>query len=85
MKCSYCNDPIYNFQKHKIRPDKEGKKRYYHEGCYEIILDEIIDRVKKSNQTLEPTSKDSGNPEIPGQLDICKICAAKKLFDESLK
>jgi len=45
MKCDYCKDPIYKFQKRKIR-----KKKPYHAGCYDLMLDNIINRVKKSNK-----------------------------------
>jgi len=53
MKCTYCKDPIYKFQKRRAILDKMGKKRYYHKGCHELMLDKIIDRVKKSNKTTE--------------------------------
>ena len=46
MKCDYCKDPIYKFQKRETIPDQEGKKRHYHEGCYEIMLDEVADKVR---------------------------------------
>ena len=46
MKCAYCKDPIYKFQKHETITDREGKKRHFHEGCYKIILDEITDKVR---------------------------------------
>lgn len=47
MKCAYCKDPIYNFQKFRIRMGKEGNKRYYHDGCYEKVLDKLIDKTKR--------------------------------------
>jgi len=39
---------------------------------------------KVANKPMQP-EQNKINPEIPGELDICKTCAAKKLFDESLK
>ncbi|MBW2106600.1 MAG: hypothetical protein JRI26_11435 [Deltaproteobacteria bacterium] len=47
-KCAYCKDPILKFQKFVTRLDREGKKKYYHAGCHEIILDKIVDKVRKA-------------------------------------
>lgn len=52
MKCSYCTDPIYKFQKFEQIPDRTGKEVYYHSGCYEIMLDNITDKIKKSNEAI---------------------------------
>ena len=48
MICDYCQDPILKFQKRVTRPDREGKNRHYHKGCYSIILDEIIEACRLS-------------------------------------
>ena len=39
MKCEYCNDPIYGFQKVVTSPDREGKQKRHHKGCHEIMMD----------------------------------------------
>jgi len=46
-----------------------------------------LDALIAFRHLLDPmqSKQNKINPEIPGELDICKTCAAKKLFDESLK
>ncbi|MBA7495778.1 hypothetical protein ES702_06367 [subsurface metagenome] len=47
MKCEYCGDPILKFQEKIKRYNPRRGKTEYHKGCYEIILDKFIDKVKK--------------------------------------
>ena len=49
-RCEYCKDPIYKFQEFKILTDKKGKKKNYHIGCFEILTDKIVNRIKKRKQ-----------------------------------
>ena len=60
MKCEYCKDPIYKFQKFITIPDGQGREIQLHEGCYEIVIDLLRKHATKSNKSLKPTSKNSG-------------------------
>ena len=48
MKCESCRDKIWIWQKRRTRINRDGKKKEYHEGCYEILLDEIVAKVKSN-------------------------------------
>lgn len=52
-KCSYCKDPI-KFDKPVVRTDRDGNKIYYHPGCYELRLEEIVEKTRvQSNRVAE--------------------------------
>ena len=53
MECEHCKDPIYKFQKSVARTNREGKKIIYHEGCYKILLDEVVDKAKNNVPDVE--------------------------------
>ena len=54
MICEHCKDPILKFQKRiVISGDKETP---FHEGCYEIVIDELRKNAVKSNKSVKPTS-----------------------------
>jgi len=43
MKCDYCQDPIHRYQEYKTRPNRDGKDKHYHKGCYGFLLDKVIE------------------------------------------
>ena len=46
MKCESCRDKIWIWQKRRTRINRDGKKLKYHKGCFELLLDKLIDKVK---------------------------------------
>jgi len=48
MKCEYYGDSILKFQEFVTRLSIEGKEKKYHKGCYELLLDKAIDKVKSN-------------------------------------
>ena len=48
MKCPYCKDKILKSQKTKTRVNREGPNKIYHEGCFELMLAELIESVRKN-------------------------------------
>lgn len=48
MICPYCNQPILKRQEARLRIDKEtGEEKVYHRSCFEMYLNELIDKVKE--------------------------------------
>ena len=45
-KCYYCGDKIWDFDETKTRMDRDEKELLYHKGCYEIYLEEIMEKVR---------------------------------------
>ena len=42
MKCPFCNDPIYKYQKTKTLTSQDGTKIKLHAGCFNIMLDRVM-------------------------------------------
>lgn len=54
-------------------------------GCEYSAKSPLMCNLPNLIRDLKFKLQASEKEQIPGQLDICKTCAAKKLFDESLK
>jgi len=56
-------------------------------GCHNfcILIWKVFNLGREYEKAFSAQQANRADCEIPGELDICKTCAAKKLFDESLK
>jgi len=46
MKCAYCKKEILKHQKRITRRDTHYNEKVYHEECYEVLADKLMNKIQ---------------------------------------
>lgn len=79
MICPYCQNPILEGQKTRLRIDKETEDiKRYHKACYEMYLNELIDKVREDKGDRACQHDWKHYPLKPGGFIKCTKCGLRR-------